>query len=347
MKINTKILIGFLSIIVLIFAQVVITYKLQSDILDGILQVKNVEVPLEIMSEQMTGYDAILTGQAHTALLHAQKGDYEGVQYHKARYDAIKTKLDDLLKKDARILLRQSKRPQEVKDKIDGILRELDRLNLLSIDLETRAFAAIEKKDVDTAYSLIVGGDYHKYKDELYQNYKAWADTEYEISLGFQNNILGESQQIIYLNLGISIITIIMTIITMLVLRSFFARREKELEVREEMDQKYRTLFENSTEAIFIADVETRRLVDCNQSAEKLMGYSKDKLLSMKADELHPEDKIKETMEGFQKQVEGKIESVFTEVLTRDNKRIPVRVNASAVKIGNKIYNQGIFIEIK
>jgi len=354
MKSNTKILIGFLLIILLILVQMSITYKLQNNFYDNTRLIKEVEAPLETMSEQVMGYNGILTAEACAIVLHAQKGDFAEIKEHRARYDEIGIKLDELLKKDAKILITQSKRSQEEKDKTLGYIKNLDELNLKLVDLETRAFDAIDKKDIDTAYSLVVGEDYHRYKQELYQEYRAWADLEHKMTNDIRSNILKDSQQIIYFNLGISIGIMIMIIMTMFVIRSFVAAREtaivkkeKELDVRDKMEKTYKTLFENATDSIFIADVETRQLVDCNKSAEKLTGYSREKILSMKADELHPKDKIKETMEGFKKQAEGKIKSVFTEVLTKDKKRISVKVNASAVKIGGKRYNQGIFTKLK
>ena len=354
MKNNTKILIGFLLVIVFILIQMGITFRLQNNFYDNTLQIKEVEAPLNLMVEQMRSYDAILTEEAHVSLLHAQKGDYDEIDEHKLKYDEIGPKLDTLLKRDARILLGKSKRTRVQKDEVNNYLNELDRINLALVDLETRAFSAMEKKDTETAYSLIVGEEYPKYKEEFYQDYLGWANIEHETTHDIRNNILKNSQEIIYLNLGISIGILIIIILTMLMIHSFIAAREtiivkkeKELDMRDKMEKTYKTLFENATDAIFIADIETRQLVDCNKSAEKLMGYSREKILSMKADELHPKDKLKETMEGFKKQVEGKIKSVFTEVLTKNNKRIPVKVNASAVKIGNKQYNQGIFTKLK
>lgn len=354
MKISTKILIGFLAIILLVIFQLAVTQKLQSDILDNMIQIQKVEAPLDAMSEQVLGWEGILTAEAYAIVLHAQKGALADITVHKARYDETGIVLDELLKKDAKLLIVQSRRSQEEKDKTLGYVETLDKANLKLVDLETRAFEAVEKNDPDTAYSLIVGGDYGTYKQEFYQNYRSWADLEHEISLNISKNILLNSQKIIYINLASSLVGIILLLIVLFIFRSFIAEKEKEivtkeqeLNIREKMEQKYRVLFENATEAIFIADVETRRVVDCNESAENLTGYSRDELLSMKADELHPKDKIKETMKGFKKQAEGKIKSVFTEVLTKNNKRIPVKINGSPVLIGNKRFNQGIFIELK
>ncbi len=120
-------------------------------------------------------------------------------------------------------------------------------------------------------------------------------------------------------------------------------RRLKEAKANEE---KYVTLFNGTIDAIFIADPKTRKIVDCNTAAEKLLGFSRNTILSMRADQLHPSDLVKKTIEEFQKQVEGKIDITFSEILTKEKKRIPVSISASVVRINNKRYLQGIFRDI-
>ena len=121
---------------------------------------------------------------------------------------------------------------------------------------------------------------------------------------------------------------------------------KRKIEELKKSEENYRGLFDNAVDAIFVADTVTRQVVDCNKSAEKLMGYSRDKILSMKADELHSKELRKKTMEGFKKQAEGKIKSIFSDVLTKDNKRIPVEISASGINIGNEHYIQAIFRDI-
>jgi PAS domain S-box-containing protein len=125
-----------------------------------------------------------------------------------------------------------------------------------------------------------------------------------------------------------------------------FERTEKLNNALKESEEKFRNFFENSNDAIFIADIRTRRLVDCNKKAEILMEYPKTKILSMRADNLHPKDKIKETMEGFKKQMERKIDSLETEVLTKSGKRTPVSINSAMIQLNGKNYGIGIFRDI-
>ncbi|MBD3313146.1 PAS domain S-box protein [Candidatus Woesearchaeota archaeon] len=119
-------------------------------------------------------------------------------------------------------------------------------------------------------------------------------------------------------------------------------RAEKEIY---EKSERLSALFENAADAIFVADAETRDLTDCNNAAEDMTGYSKKKLLSMKADQLHPKDVLKKTMDGFRKQAKGQIKTVGSEVLTKNKKRIPVTINSSAFKMNDKKYLIGIFRE--
>jgi len=112
-----------------------------------------------------------------------------------------------------------------------------------------------------------------------------------------------------------------------------------------ESAEKFRLFFENNIDAIFVADIETKKLVDCNKMAEKLSGYSKKELLAMSADQLHPKDRVKETMEAFKKQVQ-EISVVESEILNKSGKRIPVEINAGLITVNAKKYLLGVFRDI-
>ncbi|MCM8790691.1 MAG: PAS domain S-box protein [Candidatus Omnitrophica bacterium] len=113
-----------------------------------------------------------------------------------------------------------------------------------------------------------------------------------------------------------------------------------------ESEQKYKLLFEESNDAIFIADARTRRLVDCNKKARIVTGYSKDEVLSMRADQLHPKDIVRKTMKGFKDQVRGNIKIVDSQLLTRDGRKIDVSISAAVLNIQGKTYLLGVFRDI-
>ncbi len=113
-----------------------------------------------------------------------------------------------------------------------------------------------------------------------------------------------------------------------------------------ENEEKYLSLYDNAVDAIFIADPITKKLINCNKAAEKLLGCSRKEILSMRAEELHPKNLVTETMAGFNRQVKGRLEQVFSEILTKNNRRVPVSINSSIINIGGKKYLQGIFRDI-
>ncbi|MEX1240285.1 MAG: PAS domain S-box protein [Cyclobacteriaceae bacterium] len=71
---------------------------------------------------------------------------------------------------------------------------------------------------------------------------------------------------------------------------------QRVLERTEELnasEQRYRHLFENNPMPLWVADMETHRFVDVNESALKHYGYDREEFLSMTALDLRPEDERK------------------------------------------------------
>lgn len=229
MKLNNIILAGFLIIIVLVVVLAGVNNYLNNDRLSKTNQIKDVESPLEIMSEQVISYDAMLTGAAREALLDAQKGNIEGVRERKAYYDDIGTKLDNLLKFQARALLEKSQRSQEVKDDVSNILKELDKVNLELVDLEVGAFLAMEKNDTEKAYSLIIGEPYPTYKKQLAELYQNWSDIEYGTTTDVRGQIIQESIQLNAINLYSSIVIIVLALIISFLVSIFISNAIRKL----------------------------------------------------------------------------------------------------------------------
>ncbi|MEK6885558.1 MAG: hypothetical protein AABX17_01170 [Nanoarchaeota archaeon] len=225
-----RIFLGFFLILFLIVFMVGLSSQMNNLRLSNTEQLRDVEAPLGLMVQQVIGYDAILTGAAHAALLHAQKGEVADVSFHKDYYDEIGAELDNLLKIDAPALLEKSKRAQEIKDRIKEDLAELDRVNLLLVDLETRAFAAIEKNDTKTAFSLIVAENYDNYKYELAQLYSDWADLESQTSANLREQIIQQSKELSAVYIFSLILILLISIIVSFNISSSISRQLKRLE---------------------------------------------------------------------------------------------------------------------
>ena len=129
----------------------------------------------------------------------------------------------------------------------------------------------------------------------------------------------------------------------MAILRDITDRRRFERALRAS-EEKYRTLFENANDPIFLIDPSDGVILDANRQAVATSGYSADELRAMRLLDLHPplerekaEAIIREIMEiGSIMSFEG------TSLQTRDGRRIPLSISASVAEFGGRRVIVGI-----
>ncbi len=215
---------GFGMLVLLLVVMFFVTYNLERRIEKDSLALKDVEAPLNVMVEQVVAYDAILTGAAHWALLHTEKGEFGKLEELKAKYDSTGAELDNLLKVKARNLINQSSRGVDDKNKVYEILNELDRVNLLLVDLEVGAFDAMAVGDSEKARSLIVSVQYEGYKKELADLYGQWANVEAKISEQYRQDVLKNSRDVQIYSLGLGILVLIISGLVPFYINYYIAR---------------------------------------------------------------------------------------------------------------------------
>lgn len=118
-----------------------------------------------------------------------------------------------------------------------------------------------------------------------------------------------------------------------------------------ESEERFRVLFENSADAIFITDIETGIIIHCNQAACSLLGKSKNELVGIHQSYLHPPEQRITSKEIFMKEIKRLKKSAdFSPheliVLKANGKEIPVEVHASLINYNGKQVIQGIFRDI-
>ena len=121
-------------------------------------------------------------------------------------------------------------------------------------------------------------------------------------------------------------------------------RTEEELK---ESEEKYRSLFENSKDAIFITDTKTGTILDANRQAERLTGRSRQEIIGMHQSRLHSAQDNKYFKKKFQKHI--KYDRVFdleAEVVQKDGTVVPVFICSSLIDLQGKKVIQGIFRDI-
>ena len=123
-------------------------------------------------------------------------------------------------------------------------------------------------------------------------------------------------------------------------------RIEAEEKLRES-EKKYRGLFENSSDAVFIVDIETGIILDANQQAEQLTGQPRQELIGTHQSQLHPAEDAEYYRKKFQKHIKN--EPVFdleAEVVKKDGSIVPVFICSNMVDLQGKKVIQGIFRDI-
>ena len=111
-------------------------------------------------------------------------------------------------------------------------------------------------------------------------------------------------------------------------------RRQSAEEAMEQSEHKYRHLFESLSEAALLIDTKSRRIVDANLCAEKLLGRTRSEILGLNETKLFPP----KVAPDYCRQLAaagsgGKNESDEAEVQSKDGTIIPVRVSVAPIEL--------------
>lgn len=112
-------------------------------------------------------------------------------------------------------------------------------------------------------------------------------------------------------------------------------------------EERYRLLFENASDAIFITDIKNEKLLYVNRMAEKLTGRTRKELVGMHRLKLHPKEMTSYYTKHFRGHVtSGSVIDDEAELEKKDGTIVPVLISASVSEIGGKKVIQGIYRDI-
>jgi PAS domain S-box-containing protein len=100
-------------------------------------------------------------------------------------------------------------------------------------------------------------------------------------------------------------------------------------------EMHYRTLFETSTDAIFVETL-TGNILDCNNSACLLYGYNKEEILNLKVDDLIPEYLMSEIKDKISDYVRKQNFSFEGLAKNKNGKIFPVEITGAITKINGE-----------
>ncbi|MDF1563280.1 MAG: response regulator [Deltaproteobacteria bacterium] len=115
----------------------------------------------------------------------------------------------------------------------------------------------------------------------------------------------------------------------------------------EESELRFRTVFEAAVEGILVADSATRRFVYCNGAACELLGYSREELLELGVEDIHPKEALPEVGEAFERQTRGdQLLAPNLPCLRKDGSTILVNITATAATIDGRPCTVGFFTNV-
>jgi len=124
--------------------------------------------------------------------------------------------------------------------------------------------------------------------------------------------------------------------------------RKRAEQVLRQSEEKYRKLFEEAQDGIFLADAKTGIIVDCNLAAAEMVERKKSEIIGQHQRILHPADKIEGGFSvSFKKHLrecEGQV--LEDEVITRTGRIKHAAIKANLLHVGNRKLLQAIFHDI-
>ena len=117
----------------------------------------------------------------------------------------------------------------------------------------------------------------------------------------------------------------------------------------EETESKYKTLFANIEDSIFVADSESGMLIDANPKAQELIGKTLEEIQQMHQSELHPPEMLNQVKQAFitASKAGKKVLARDFPVIHNNGHWIPVEINAGTnLVIDGRKYHVGVFRDI-
>src|ERR1035437_8338745 len=75
-----------------------------------------------------------------------------------------------------------------------------------------------------------------------------------------------------------------------------------------ESEEKFRTIFDNASDGILLADAETKKFVMGNKMICTMLGYNNNEIINLSVADIHPKEDLPAVIEAFEKQIKKEIQ---------------------------------------
>ncbi len=118
-------------------------------------------------------------------------------------------------------------------------------------------------------------------------------------------------------------------------------------EALRESEEKFRSIFEQATDGIMIADAETKKLIDVNKAMCIMLGYSHDEIVGLSVDDIHPKKDLPSIRGSFDKQRRGEsLLAPTVPMLRKDGSVFFADIHAARVTLSGRQCLAGIVRDI-
>jgi PAS domain S-box-containing protein len=122
------------------------------------------------------------------------------------------------------------------------------------------------------------------------------------------------------------------------------SERNRAEEALRESEERFRTIVDTASDGILIARMSTRKFVEANAAICEMLGYTRDELLRIGVEDIHPATDLPSVIAEFNRQSRGeKRISESLSVMRKDGSVFYADVSANPVELEGEQYQVGIF----